>query len=264
MVPTRTNEISQTRLDFFKQLLYKYAGIHISPGKEALFEIKIQKMLRQERIPNLGKFYRKLKEGDEETLNLFLRYTTTNWTFFYREKESLQYVLEQCKKLHWSNPIVWSAAASTGEEPYSLAIMMELMGFWDYVIMASDIDRVCLHKASRGIYSSKSLLEIPKQAFRYFKKTADVFKVKPNIRERVKFRRLDLREKHHFAKKVHIITLRNVLIYFDEPTKLQVVQNVIVNLIAGGFLVIGKADMVHDLPKSLKKTEVHGVFHYNP
>lgn len=255
--------LKQADIDFLKHLLFKQTGIHISDRKENLFQIKIKKMLREGRISNLAAFYRKLKNNDPDTVAFFLRHTTTNWTFFFREREQLDFAIGMLLHKKIKSPKIWSAACSSGEEPYSLAILLAESDMNNFTIVASDIDHEMLRKTSNAEYSKKSLQNCTGYHTQYFEKQNDKYKIKRNIRRHVKVKRIDLQKDMYFTAKFNIILLRNVLIYFDTTVQIQVINRVLKNLQPGGFLIIGKTDILHASTPRLKRTSTHGVYQYD-
>ena len=180
---------------------------------------------------------------------------TTNHTYFWREYEQFLYLkqtlfpelkmrTENTKDWH-----IWCAASSTGEEPYTLAMLCkDFLGLeqaaWDTKVLATDIDTKVLEKAVKGVYSKNSVEQLPNQYVRrYFKQiNGDEYCVKDELRKEVLFRQLNLMNPLPFRKPLHIVFIRNVMIYFDEPTKERLLNNISEKMAPGGYLFIGSTE----------------------
>lgn len=185
----------------------------------------------------------------------FVNLLTTNHTFFMREFEHFEYMREvvlpqlkrkeeRTKDLH-----IWCAAASSGEEPYMIAmILMDFFGVehreWDTTVLATDISTKVLKKALKGVYAEEQLMNLPEAwRKRYFTKYDEGHSiVKENLREQVLFRQFNLMDPLPFRKKLHIVFLRNVMIYFDDETRNQLVERVYDFMEPGGYLFIGTTE----------------------
>lgn len=180
---------------------------------------------------------------------------TTNHTFFMREFEHFEYmreiVLPQLRKKEEKTRDlrIWCAAASSGEEPYTIAmILMDFFGLehheWDTTVLATDISTKVLEKAYRGVYADEQLLNLPETwRKRYFSKYDDGHSiVKENLKKQVLFRQFNLMNPLPFRKKLHVVFLRNVMIYFDEDTKNQLVERIYDFMEPGGYLFIGTTE----------------------
>lgn len=181
---------------------------------------------------------------------------TTNHTFFMREfdhfrflrREVLPYL--QKKEADKKDLAIWCAAASTGQEAYMLAMMMEdYFGLehrkWDTQILATDVSMEVLEQAVRGIYSKEQISELPEHWKRRFLKAlpdGESYAVTEQLKQQVLFRQFNLMEPFPFRRKMHIVFLRNVMIYFDDKTKRQLIQKVYDVMEDGGYLFIGKTE----------------------
>lgn len=178
---------------------------------------------------------------------------TTNYTFFMREFEHLEclrnVILPWVKqKERGSKDIrVWCGAASTGEEPYMLAMVItDFLGLerdqWDYRVLATDISTKALQQAMRGVYKEEGLKNVPDQWKRHFfvpLAGGNQYQVKDELKKQVIYRKFNLMDPFPFRKKMHAVFLHNVMIYFDRDTKRELVQKVYDCLEPGGYLVIG-------------------------
>lgn len=183
---------------------------------------------------------------------------STNHTFFMREVEHFTYfrqvVLPWLKKKeeHSKDLRIWCGASSTGEEPYTLAMVtMDFFGLehekWDTKILATDISTDVLQQAIRGIYSTEQVEPLPDNwKRRFFRKVLnqEEYRVTDELKKEVIFRKFNLMEPLPFRKKLHVVFLRNVMIYFDEPTKRQLVKRIYDMLEPGGYLFIGQTETI--------------------
>jgi chemotaxis protein methyltransferase CheR len=190
---------------------------------------------------------------------------TTNFTNFLREEDHFKFLVEQAlpailpkgaKKFR-----LWSAASSSGEEPYTIGIYLSeyypTAQGWDWSIVASDISTKVLEKARLGIYPQERLEAIPRDwLHKYFQKGVGQWdgscRVKPCITERVGFRQINLIEPYNHPHSFEIIFCRNVLIYFDRPTQEQLVRQLCNFLVPDGYLLIGHSESLNGLKLPLR------------
>lgn len=183
---------------------------------------------------------------------------STNHTFFMREPEHFTYmrqvVLPWLKKKEEKNKDlrIWCGASSTGEEPYTLAmILMDFFGLehgaWDTKVLATDISTDVLQHAVNGMYSVEQVEVLPENwRRRFFRKVMDqdVYRVTDELKKEVIFRKFNLMDTFPFRKKMHVVFLRNVMIYFDEGTKRELVQKIYDVMEPGGYLFIGQTETI--------------------
>ncbi len=180
---------------------------------------------------------------------------TTNHTYFMRENVHFEYlrrvVLPQIKvKAAADKDLrIWSAASSTGEEPYTLAmLLMDYFGIehsaWDTKVLATDVSTRVLEHASKGVYLKEQIEPLPdKWKQRYFKQLSeDEYRVKEELKKEVIFRQFNLMNPFPFRKKFHVVFLRNVMIYFEDDTKYQLIQKIYDFMEPGGYLFIGTTE----------------------
>lgn len=185
---------------------------------------------------------------------------TTNYTFFMREFEHLEclrnVILPWIKKKESRSRDmrIWCGAASTGEEPYMLAMVItDFLGLerdrWDYRVLATDISTKALQKAIAGVYKAEGLKNVPEEWKKHFFKAMDggmYYRVKDELKQQVIYRKFNLMDPFPFRKKMHVVFLRNVMIYFDRETKQELVRKVYDCLEPGGYLVIGLTESLED------------------
>lgn len=192
--------------------------------------------------------------GTEE--RMLVNFLTTNHTYFMREFEHFDFfknvVLPKLKKKESGKKDlrIWCGAASTGEEPYMIAMTLADFfglerGQWDTKVLATDISTRVLQQAMTGIYSAEQLNNLPEQWKRHFFRPiagGAQYQVKDELKKEVIFRQFNLMDAFPFKRKMHTIFLRNVMIYFDEKTKKALVQKVYDALEPGGYLFIGTTE----------------------
>ncbi len=183
---------------------------------------------------------------------------STNHTFFMREFEHFDFLRQEVlpklkqQEARRKDLSIWCGAASTGEEPYMLAmLLMDFFGLehdaWDTTILATDISVEVLKQATAGIYSEERIETLPDNwKRRYFRKLpgGDSYQVCREIRDEVLFRQFNLMEPFPFRRKMHVVFLRNVMIYFDKKTKQELVQKVYDFMNPGGYLFIGRTETI--------------------
>ncbi len=194
-----------------------------------------------------------LKKGSGDDINQLLSKLTTNYTYFMREVESFDYftktILPDIVRRHQRDKClsIWSAACSSGEEPYNVSMyMMDYLGgqasAWDTRMLASDISVDALNKAKKGIYELPDTIP-PHWKKNYFKPAGGkMFEVAPKIKQNVIFKQFNLMDPIHFKRKFDVIFCRNVMIYFDQPTKDALVQRFYDATVPGGYLLISKSE----------------------
>lgn len=178
---------------------------------------------------------------------------TTNYTYFMREFQHFDYLKKVVlpwareKEKRSKDLRIWCGAASTGEEPYTIAMVIsDFFGMekqqWDARILATDVSTKVLQHALTGVYHAEQLKDLPehwKKCFFHPLSGGSQYQVKDELRQEVIFRKFNLMDNFPFKKKLHVVFLRNVMIYFDEETKRELVQKVYDNLVPGGYLFIG-------------------------
>jgi chemotaxis protein methyltransferase CheR len=191
---------------------------------------------------------------------------TTNKTDFFREPDHFEYLAQKAlpeliaRTGRERQILVWSAGCSTGEEPYTLAIVMNEFGLnhtgFHFKVLATDISTTVLKKATLGIYSEETVRTIaPELRRKYFMRSRDrssnQVRVVPELRQLVEFRRLNFKDPDYgMTEKVDIIFCRNVIIYFDRATQEQILQKLTQHLMPGGYCFVGHSETLHgmDLP----------------
>ena len=259
--------LSDEMFFLFSDLIYRAAGIKLNVQKKSLLISRLMKRLKKHNMDSFTEYYKKVK-ADEEELVEMLNCISTNTTKFFREKHHFEYlknkVMPELLKNKADERIIriWSAGCSTGEEPYSITIAVcealkefgvKSSELWDIKILATDISTKVLRTADAGIYEYEQLPEeMPKEIIsRYFlkgnKENEGLIKVKDFIRDKIRFRRLNLKDGEYPLKRsFDVIFCRNVMIYFDDGMKRHVVSKFHQHLSDRGHLFLGHSETVFD------------------
>ncbi|WP_432409528.1 CheR family methyltransferase [Wukongibacter sp. M2B1] len=233
----------------FKEQVFKKTGINLSAYKERQMKRRIESLIKRNDYNTYEDYYKAMAK-DSELFNEFINYLTINVSEFFRNPAQWEVLKEEIFPYLMNNNgkrklKVWSAACSTGEEPYSL--VMALSDFFDLrniEIIATDIDNEVLNKASIGIYSAKSIENTP-QRFKsnYFEKTGNSYRVKDEVKKCVKFKKHDLL-KDAYPNNCDLIICRNVLIYFTEEAKEIIYQRFNSSLKDDAVLFVGSTEQI--------------------
>ena len=257
--------------DLICRLVYERSRINLGPDKQELVAARLGKRLRALNFPGYREYCNHLKspEGLDELQNL-VDVISTNHTFFFREEAHFKF-LEQTAITEFVSSRkppgdrrlrCWSAACSTGEETYSIAISlamkMEAHFGYDWELDSSDISSRVLEVARKGVYSEDRIAELSLDIRkRFFQKGhgpyTGLFRVKEEIRQKTRWHQLNLFDKSWpFQKPFHVIFCRNVMIYFDRPSQEDLVERLTRQLVPGGFLMIGHSESLSGVRHNLK------------
>jgi chemotaxis protein methyltransferase CheR len=255
---TGTVNISAREFDLFRQLIYQQTGITLGDSKTTMLTTRLSRRMRQLGLSSFDSYYQFLKQQDPQSAESreFINSVTTNKTSFFRENHHFEFLAEKLRAAPRSGPLrIWSAACSTGEEPYSIGMtMVNVFGSStarDMRILASDIDTAVLEFAEMGIYSQASAQDIPpafRQKFLSAATNADgpAVQICKEVRDLITFRCRNLIGSSWGIKvKFDFIFCRNVLIYFDHATQDQILRRFLSFLKPGGFLVVGHSEHLH-------------------
>lgn len=257
--------------DFFRlrEFIYRECGIKITEAKRTMLEARLQKRLRSLRLSSFSRYCDLLfsPHGMEEERIRMIDVVTTNKTDFFREPAHFDYLLTVLPDLITGgrrSVMIWSAGCSSGEEPYTIAMVMaEFAGErrkTDYTIIATDISTRVLEKAQLAIYDEDRIDPIPPELRRKYllksKKAEDrSYRIVPELRERVKFGRLNFMDRDFgFRRTMDIIFCRNVVIYFDKPTQERLLNRFCKHLSPDGLLFMGHSETL--LGMSVPLTQV--------
>lgn len=253
--------LSQEEFNLIRQLVYERFGIYLNDHKKSLVFERLQKTLRTGGFDSLRSYYDYVvSDKSGHAILELIDKISTHHTAFFREKDHFIFMqstwLPELKK--WAqatgikNVRIWSAGCSSGEEPFSIAMLladqsgMQNAG-WDFGVLATDISISVLEKSQAGIYSDTQLEQVPEVYRRkYFRPEGDgLFTVSPALKKMVLFRRLNLMNLNYpFAGQFQIIFCRNVMIYFDEPIRQSLLARLHRYLEPGGYLFIGHSESI--------------------
>lgn len=249
-------KLKDDEFNYLVNMVKNKYGINLT-HKRVLLEGRLSNSLTKRGYTNYMSYIRDMetdKSGKEITN--FLNKVTTNHTYFMREADHFRVFRDQVLP-YWERRInnndlrVWCAASSSGEEPYTLAMIMQdyfshKPQKWDKTLLATDISLKVLDEAQQGIYSTESIAKIPPLwKSKYFTKLDDEHvKVNDQIKKEVIFKQFNLMNKIVAPKPYHVIFCRNVMIYFDAQTKADLVERMYDVLAPGGFLFTGQAESV--------------------
>ena len=253
----------------FKNFIESNLGIKIPPSKKVMLETRLGKRLRALSIPTYEEYcdYVFSPEGFKVEVQQLVDSVTTNETDFFRESNHYDLMTSRIlpellveRGLDEIN--LWSVAAATGQEAYTLAMVMEEFGRSKkrarYRILATDISEKVLKIAETGIYTEHQAAKIPNNLKKYYclrsrNPAQKTVRFKPELREKIMFRKLNLMDSdYHIKKEYHIIFCRNVFIYFDRPTQKKVLERLYERLAPGGFLFMGHSENIGSAQLPLK------------
>ncbi|WP_232081265.1 MULTISPECIES: CheR family methyltransferase [unclassified Variovorax] len=247
------SEFLFTDHDFAKvrTLIHRRAGIALGEQKRQMVYSRLSRRLRELRLPEFSRYLEMLESShDGEEWQAFINSLTTNLTSFFREAHHFPVLAEHAKRS--KQPVtVWCAAASTGEEPYSIAItLVEALGerAGTARVVATDIDTAVLARASAGVFTLEQVKSLPAERLRrFFNKgtgaNAGKVRVRPELAAMVRFERLNLLDPVWQVKEaVDAIFCRNVMIYFDKPTQKRILDRFEPLLKPGGLLFAGHSE----------------------
>lgn len=261
----KQNEITLSSEEFaeIRRIVYDTIGVNLNEPKKALVVSRLSRRLKELNLASYTQYLHHLKSNPEEVGNLF-NCITTNVTSFFREAHHFEYLLntfmpavelsasqnKTAKKIR-----AWSAGCSTGEEPYTLAMVLDDYfrgkNGWKVNILASDINTDTLESARRGIYRQQEVKGI---SYEYLKKhfklgigpNKGLYKVKENLQQKITFCQLNLAstEKYPITEPLDFIFCRNVFIYFDKQTRARVLRHFHHHLVPGGLLFLGHSESI--------------------
>ncbi|HEY4300138.1 MAG TPA: protein-glutamate O-methyltransferase CheR [Candidatus Didemnitutus sp.] len=249
-----------SEFEFIRTLVYEHSRINLGPDKRELVSARLGKRLRETHQPTLREYCGLLQgpQGDDELSHL-IDAISTNHTFFFRESAHFDFLrsqivpemVQRARTERWSRFYAWSAACSSGEEPYSIAITLteSLQGAGlPWQIEATDISHRILEKARSAIYREEVVGKLPPTCARsYFQRGIGPqdgnYRVRPAVRQNVRFQQLNLLDgPPPFPDLFHVIFCRNVMIYFDRPTQEELVNKLARRLVPGGYLLVGHSE----------------------
>ena len=243
-----------------RKLVYEQSGINLSEEKEALVRARLTKRMRALAMDNANEYFKMVEEDKSgRELIALLDVISTNVTYFFREDDHFNFlktVFQEWESEGQRKFRIWSAACSSGEEPYTIAMTLAEtinISSTDTKILATDISTNVLGMAQEGIYSDRKLEKVPRQLrSKYFKKAGGslngMYQISPNIRNLITFARLNLSaETYPLKGPLDVVIIRNVMIYFDNRIRQRVVDNITRLIKPGGYLIIGHSESLNGL-----------------
>jgi chemotaxis protein methyltransferase CheR len=268
--------VTPLEYDFLRKLLKERSGLDLSSDKQYLVESRLIPLARKAGLSDITELVQKIKTGDDAVTSDVVEAMTTNETFFFRDKipfDHLRQTILPALVLARANRRtlrIWCAAASTGQEPYSIAMCIrEFAGLagWRVEIVATDLSQEVLEKSKAGIYSQFEVQRgLPIQMLvRYFTQIGELWQLNADIRAMVQHRQLNLLEDFSHVGTFDVIFCRNVLIYFDQETKAGVFDRLARSIEPDGVLTLGAAESVVGISDAFKACpDRRGVYRPNP
>ncbi len=252
-------KLSDREFKQIRDLVYSRFGINLTDQKRSLVVGRLNSMLRKKNIGSFQDYYDLvMNDSSGALLSELVDRISTNHTFFNREKDHFEYFKNTVLPELEANPVpgsenairIWVAGSSSGEEPYMLAMLVReyfqsRLSSFEVGILATDISTTALQKAVTGLYTDDNVSKLPKNMLhKYFKKQGDGFwEINKQIKDMVLYRRLNLmQDKYPFKGKFHVIFCRNVMIYFDAPTRQALVARYHRYMHPNGYLFIGHSE----------------------
>lgn len=272
--------LSQETFERLRDLIYDKTGIFYPDNKKYLLQNKLLGRIEETDFKTYEDYYLFLKNGvctSDEYSHLFDSITIGETSFLRNlpqltvfEKEILPLTIKMIRKENRKKIRIWSAACSTGEEPYTLAIILQenyaLMSGMTSEIIGSDINNRVLNLAGKGIYRKNSLRKLPQKLIdKYFTKlSSDQFEINPRMKNIVNFKSLNLYNASlmNYMRGIDIIFCRNVLIYFSQEAKMRVINSLYNSLNLGGYLFIGHSEYLMNSPNKFKLENFNGITVY--
>jgi chemotaxis protein methyltransferase CheR len=263
--------------EYLRKLLKERSGLDLSADKQYLVESRLVPLARKAGLGGIPDLVAKMKSGAEALTTEVVEAMTTNETFFFRDKIPFDHLRDTILPLMLQSRAsrrslrIWSAACSTGQEPYSIAMCLKEKGAalagWRIEIVGTDLSQEVLEKSRAGIYSQFEVQRgLPIQLLvKYFTQSGELWQISPEIRGMVQHRQLNLLQDFSHLGKFDVIFCRNVLIYFDQDTKINVFERLARSLEPDGMLMLGAAESVVGITDAFRPyPDRRGLYQPNP
>jgi chemotaxis protein methyltransferase CheR len=252
--------LSQAQFDRLRELVREHTGIALSDAKRQLVYGRLARRLRALKIESFAEYIRLIERGEPAELEEFVNAVTTNLTSFFREPHHFDYLAREllptlAARSDGTNRLrIWCCAASTGEEPYSIAQVLseaqQLLAGWDVKMLATDLDSAVLANAAAGIYAEERFKDMdPKRMARFFERGAGTqagrCRARDELRSLITFRQLNLMHEWPMRGPFDAIFCRNVIIYFDKATQRMLFERMAALQRPGDFLFLGHSESLH-------------------
>ena len=243
--------LPDAEFELYRKLIYDASGIHFSSTNRSILESRLRERLREKKSDSLKEYYDILTK-DHEELKILLDSVTTNLTRFFRNQPHFdaleKYVVPELIRIRGASPDrklkIWSAGCSTGEEPYTIAILLKetLPPGWGFEIVASDISLKSLMVGKEGFYPDSRITGIPEPYLpKYFERKSNGWQIRDEIKKLIRFDYHNLKNDSGF-RNIDVVFCRNVLIYFDEAAQKATVERFYDALAPKSFLFIGHSE----------------------
>jgi len=268
------NSLSDSTFVWLRNFIYDKSGIYITDSKKYLIESRLARVLQENKLRSFEDYLEHLSHSlNGNDLNRLFDAITTNETYFFREPNQLSIFIDDIipkllalrkgkKKIR-----IWSAACSTGEEPYTISMMLTEKGINPnaFEIYASDISENVLISAKNAVYNSYSVRNLPENYLKkYFTVSGQFHELNESVKNTVKFAKANLIDDKQMKgfREMDIIFCRNVLIYFDNKSKQRTVSNLYDSLTSGGYLIIGASESLHYITRAFRPNVFNKVIIY--
>lgn len=254
----RAYQISDQEFSQVQKLILEWAGISLGPNKRPLVIGRLSKRLRHYQMASFSDYLsRPLRENPGER-QIMIDLLTTNETYFFRESAHFDYLAQHIVPALRSRPLrIWSAACSTGAEPYTLAMVLsEVLPDGDWSILATDINTSVLETARSGLYDISAADKIPphfreRYCLKGVRSKAGLMMIDPKLKSRISFQQFNLQTTFDRIGSFDVIFVRNVMIYFNAETKQRLIARMEQSLNPGGYLIVGHSESLHGLGRHL-------------
>lgn len=276
---SKASKIGEDEFKKLRDFVYVQCGIYVPDNRTYLMENRLANRLKELNLKNYEEYYHYLQydPGKAHELNRLFEVITTNETSFYRNPPQIKVFQENVlgellgqlrgsgKRLR-----IWSAGCSTGEEPYTIAMVLhEILGNeisnWDIRITANDLSARVLEAAREGAYSEYALRTTPPELVdKYFDKVGKTYRVKSSLKRLISFGQINLNDRAQLKRveRSQVVFCRNVIIYFDDDMKKRVISAYYDNLLPGGYLLIGHSESLHNISRVFKPYHHPGAIVY--
>jgi len=274
--------LSEDVFRLIRDIIKDYCGLYFDDSSRYLIEKRLSRRVKNHHLNDFRDYYRFIRydKNTEDELSAIMDILTVNETYFFREQNQLkafsEEILEELKTTNKDRKTlrIWSAGCSTGEEPYTITMLINEKGYfngWDVEIYGSDINQRVLQAARKGVYRKNSFRTTePYYIQKYFTEEDGSFQIRDSVKKHVNFSYLNLLDpfKTRFLGNMDVIFCRNVLIYFDSASRKRVIENFHNRLVNGGYLLLGHAESLINIStafhlKHLKNDMVYQKPHSN-
>jgi len=263
--------------EFLRKLLKERSGLDLSADKQYLVESRLVPLARKAGLPGISELVAKMNNGDAAMITDVVEAMTTNETFFFRDKIPFDHLRDTIvpalaqSRANRRTLRIWSAACSTGQEPYSIAMCLKekaaMLAGWRIEIVGTDLSQEVLEKSRAGIYSQFEVQRgLPIQLLvKYFSQIGEMWQLNADVRGMVQYRQLNLLQDFSSLGKFDVVFCRNVLIYFDQETKAAIFERIAKVVEPDGILMLGAAESVVGITDAFKPyPDKRGLYQPNP